>query len=513
MASGLKALFERVAALNIEADLEQGSEHNAPAASVQDQLRLALEEAAASGELFYAGIRWAIVGVSILGVSIGFGSLMAITAGSGEAPINVLWLIGLAMLLPAFTAGISAVLAIFFVRNGEAQKSSSLWMELLRSLILRAINFAASGLEKSDPRYRKRLQAAQGALMGNYALIRPVIPWILLRVSQYFALFIALGFCLALLLRLATMDLTFGWHTTMGWVAEKLPEIIGFLAAPFSWIHPDLSVSETLVQASQFSRFRQVFVDDAYAVLHNNAWWPFLVTGVLFWGVLPRTIILLWAGYRERREVRTILAETEPMHAIKERLRRLGQKDALFESMGEEEGTDPLQELSRAAAKARSAIATSPTSPTITQPEQDQPAAFLYWEQDYAPPDNVLKRMQKLLGLTKIFEATWGNDADEDAQILQKIDGLQPKTVIVFVEPFANPGSGFRRQIGELRANVGKNTPIMINIGWYAPDGSLRPQAENQVHIWDESIAALADRRTQRLQLPKNDEPIDPSIL
>src|SRR5690625_7440254 len=100
-----------------------------------------------------------------------------------------------------------------------------------------------------------------------------------------------------------------------------------------------------------------------------------------------------------RSQVRTLLAETEPMHAIKERLRRLGQKDALFESMGEEEGTDPLQELSRAAAKARSAIATSPTSPTIAQPEHDQPAAVLYWEQDSAAPDTVLQRMQKLSGL------------------------------------------------------------------------------------------------------------------
>lgn len=502
MASGLKALFERVAALSVEQDVGRASTADEAVQNSTEIARLkqALEEAAASGELLYSGIRWATIGISLAGGVLGFGSLMALTAGSGETPINVLWLIGLAMLIPACTALLSMIGTVLFLRKKHPHEHPGLMLDLVRALISRGVRLAARGLEKSDPRYRQHLDAAQGALAGNYALIAPVVPWVLLRVGQYFALWLSVGFCAALLLRLATMDLIFGWYTTMDWVSEQMPQIVRALGAPFAWIHPDLEVPQALVRASQFSRYRQVFVDDPYAVAHNGAWWPFLVLGVTFWGMLPRLSILTWVRWKERREIARILKDTEPIYEIRQRIQRQNAGGSLFESIDGEDGTDPLQMLAEAAARGRHAQSTQniPERPPDS-PRQD--AAFLYWEQDVAPPNPVIERMENSLSVNNIFQATWGNDAEIDAEILQTIGTLSPAVVCVFVEPFANPGAGFRRQMNLLRSVCGKYTPIMIHIGWYASDGSMRPHVDNQVKIWEQSIEALADRMIQRVRI------------
>lgn len=502
MAASLKELFERVAALRVEQELREASSlGETEPLSAEARLKHAIEDAAASGELLYLGVRWTVFAVSLAGALTGFGSLMALTRGSGDTPVNVLWLIGLAVVFPAITALISAGGALLLLRSTADTRSTSLMMDLVRSLIARGVRVAAGALERSDPRHQKQVQAARGALVGNYTLIQPVVPWMLLRVSQYFALWLSIGFALALVLRLATIDLTFGWHTTMQGVSESMPQIVHALSAPFAWISHELQVPDALIRASQYSRYQRAFVDDAYAVAHNGAWWPFLCAGVVFWGVFPRILLLSFARFQERRAIQEVLRTTAPLHAIQQRIaQQRAAEGGLFESMEGEDGTDPMQELVRAAAHGRAAQPAAPLpTPTLDSPQR---AAFLYWEQDVAPHERVLDAMRNLLGVKTIFEATWGNDADEDTAHLNNIASLAPAVVCIFVEPFANPGSGFRRQIQALRAVVGPHIPMLVHIGWYAPDGTPRDASDAQLNVWAQSIDALADPHTQIVRLP-----------
>lgn len=503
MANRLQDLFERVAALRVEQHLRDGrtleEDENLP---VETRLQHAIEDAAASGELLHAGVRWATVGVSVTGALVGFGSLMGVTAGRGDTPINVLWLIGLAMILPGLSAVLSGLAAWVLRRRYRQDIRGGLVDALIRVWIARGIQLAAKTLNPRDPRHQRRIEGAKGAVRGSYRLVKPVMPWLVLRVSQYFGIWLTIGFASALLLRLATMDLTFGWYTTMGAVAENMPKIIQWLSAPFGWLHADLRVSETLVRASQYSRYLQGFVDDGYAVRHTGDWWPFLFVGVTFWGGLPRVVLLAWAHWNTRRAIEKVLQETAPMHAIRQRIKGWSSGASIFDGSGPELGDDPVEALREAAAQGREHGAGQAVHPRGAE-THDVPAtaAFLYWEQDVFVADGLRKRIASVLGVRPALEELWGNDADADADLLRSVQSLAPDCVCVFVEPFANPGAGFRRQIAALRSVLTPHTPIVFHLGWYAPDGTQRPHSERQQEVWQQSIDALADPAMDVLEI------------
>lgn len=496
MATSLEELFERVAALRMEQRVEEerDAQTDDSALPVEVRLQHAIEDAAYSGQLLYQGLRWTRWMIALIGLLIGFGSLMAITAGDGTTPINVLWLIGLTMLFPLFTVTLSALGSLLLLSDKRGPRGG-LWMELIRSLVTRGVRTASKALNQQDPRSARRIEGAVGALQGTYKTIEPVMPWLILRTSQSFSLWLSIGFISALLLRLATIDLTFGWYTTIEGISASMPQITSALSAPFHWMHTNLALDAAFIESTRYSRFSGAFVGGPNAATASGNWWPFLFAGALIWGVLPRLLMVAWAKWNEMRAIANVMRTTEPLHDIRQRLNALSGSSSLFESLEGEDTTDPVKALERAAREGRKThskrIATDKT------PQKMQSAAFLYWEQDVPVPESVQKRFETSLNVQPIYASTWGNDAEHDAQVLQDVQTKQPTVVVVFVEPFANPGSGFRRQISALRQRAGEHTPILISVGWYAPDGTLREQSDRQVDVWRQSIDALADPALQ----------------
>lgn len=507
MATSLEELFERVAALRMEqrVEAERDAQIDEDAVPVEVRLQRAIEDAAYSGKLLHQGVRWTGWGIAIAGALIGFGSLMTLTAGDGTTPINVLWLIGLTMLFPLVTVTLSALGSLLLL-SGKRGQRGGLWMELIRSLVTRGVHAASKTLNDKDPRNARRIEGALGALQGSYKTIEPVMPWLVLRTSQSFSLWLSIGFIFALVLRLATIDLTFGWYTTIESISESMPQIIGALSAPFRWMHTSLALDATFIESTRYSRFLSAFVGGGNAASASGNWWPFLFAGALIWGVLPRLLMIAWAKWNEMRAIAQIMRDTEPLHEIRQRLHALSQHGGLFESVGEEDTADPVKALERAAKEGRKAHAKR--FPTDDAQNRTKSAAFLYWEQDVAVPQSVQKHFETSLEVMPVYASVWGNDAEQDAQLLEEVNAKKPAWIVVFVEPFANPGAGFRRQISALRSRVGKHTPILVSVGWYAPDGTIREHSERQVEVWRQSLDALADPALQLFEDRKlNDEP------
>lgn len=496
MATSLEELFERVAALRMEQRVEEerDAQTDDSALPVEVRLQHAIEDAAYSGQLLYQGLRWTRWMIALIGLLIGFGSLMAITAGDGTTPINVLWLIGLTMLFPLFTVTLSALGSLLLLSDKGGPRGG-LWMELIRSLVTRGVRAASRTLNDKDPRNARRIEGALGALQGSYKTIEPVMPWLVLRTSQSFSLWLSIGFISALVLRLATIDLTFGWYTTIEGISESMPQIVGALSAPFRWMHANLALDATFIESTRYSRFLSAFVGGPNAASSSGNWWPFLFAGALIWGVLPRLLMIAWAKWNEMRAIAQIMQDTEPLHEIRERLNALGESSSLFESVEGEDTTDPVKALERAAKEGRRTH--SKRIPTNETQRSVKSAAFLYWEQDVEVPESVQQRFEALLNVNPVYASTWGNDAEEDERLLENVQTKQPTLIVVFVEPFANPGAGFRRQIHALRQRAGAHTPILVSVGWYAPDGTRREHSSRQVEVWRQSIDALADPAIQ----------------
>lgn len=506
MANRLAELFERVSALRMEQRVEDARDNEEAWSdlSIEAQLRHTIEDAAYSGQLLHQGVRWASGIAMIAGALIGFGSLMALTAGDGTTPINVLWLIALTMVLPLCTVAFSAIFSVVLLAS-KTTRRDGLWMQFMRALVERGVRAAANTFDKKDPKNARRLKGALGVLRGSYSTIEPVVPWLLLRISQGFALWISIGFLSALLLRLAGIDLTFGWHTTIEAVSSGLPDIVRALSAPFRWIHPQFTLDAAVVESTRYSRFSSSFAGGTAAAQMSSQWWPFLFAGAITWGVLPRVAMIVWAKWNETRTIAQILRDTAPLHDIRQRLQDLKRSGPLFESMEAEDTTDPVKALEEAAKEGRKAR----EKHVPVQPAEDlvKTAAFLFWEQDVPVPATVQKRFETSLDAAAAYHSTWGNDAEEDTQLLQDVRAKKPTFIVVFVEPFANPGAGFRRQITALRSHVEPFTPILVSVGWYAPDGTLREHSERQIDVWRQTIDALADPALQLFEEETRDAP------
>lgn len=526
MTARLEDLFERIVELRDWQTLEP-TERNAvskPSSAERAQLQSLLDEAAHSGELLKRGVRFTSAMVSIAGAVVGFGSVAALTAGDGRTPINLVWLIALTMVFPLLTVSVSFTLSLLM----RGSLAGGIWSDLLLSFLRSGIRLAARALDPADKKSTLRLQSALGVVRGDYALLQPVLPWALLKLSQRFALCLSLGFIAALLLRLAGLDLSFGWFTTVDAISTNMHTMVRMLGAPFGWMSVELVPSEELIEATRFSRFSGTFAGGASAATASGAWWPFLMAGAVCWGVLPRLAMLIWARWQEGRAVQKVLDSTEALRMLDLRLR--GERGALgvthavkqrgrtrttsnrnsealqpekesrmkprfnettFVADAPEPGGNAKEMLAKAAAKQpRVASASTMAARPDVAPLR---AVYLYWEQDHAVPHAVRDALNARLNLLPELEELWGNDADHDQENLEAIARMKPDVVVVFVEPFANPGKGFSRQYKDLRAVVGARTPIVVSMGWYDAAGALQPAEARQIEVWTQSLQVYGD--------------------
>lgn len=486
--------------------------------------KAAFEESVQSGQLLRRGLRYAVAIVSLVGALVGFLSVAALTAGDGRTPINLVWLIALTMVLPLLTVSLSFIFSLMLNRG----KGGGLWADLLASFVRRGVRLAGRSLDHGDPKSVLRLNAALGVVRGDYKLLEPVLPWTLLRLSQRFALSLSLGFIGALLVRLAGLDLSFGWYTTVDAISNNMSAMVSFLSGPFGWLSADLAPSEALVQATRYSRFNSSFAGGPSAAQMSGQWWPFLMAGAVFWGILPRGLMLLWASWQEQRAVANVLEETEALWQLEQRLhperaavkgsakrgghrgkkqtskqtRQQLERDAqptCFVRSDEEQGGDAAEALALEASrhdelKSADTIAHRPDQKLLR-------AAYLYWEQDNPVPESVRKDLETRLTMQPALQKLWGNDADADARMLEEIATLKPEVVMVFAEPFANPGKGFARQYGALREALGPKTPVIVSVAWYDEDGAIRPSEPRQLEVWQQSLRVFGDAALRYLDV------------
>lgn len=488
MANSLEKLFERVAALQFE-QAEAGAV-KADDATPEERLQDALKEAAHNGQLLHQALRWTTWLATIVGLLVGTSSVLALTSGDGTTPVNVLWVMALTMLLPLLTACGSFLLS-FPLLWSKGHYDGGLLMAVLRSIVAKFVRSASDALDHAAPSQSREVHRTLGVMRSTYRMVDPVVSWLLLGVMQRFALALAIGFISGLLLRLLFVDITFGWTTTIEFVSQNLPAITDMIAWPFGWISSSWQPSTALVEATRFSRYAHQFVGGEAAVHIAGQWWPFLISGAIFWGIAPRVCVIVWIHIQQKKAVQRVLQQTEPLYRVQERLR---QADRLFEPPEHETQENAVARLQREASAGRAAAsAKKSAAPPQEEATHDTRAFVIYWEQDRMVPAPVEIALLQTLDWHKFGAAFLGNDGDQDACTREKLIDEKPDGVLVFVEPFANAGAGFVRQIRQIRTAVGEYTPILISVGWYDEDGQTVNYDERDNQLWQQVIDTLAD--------------------
>jgi hypothetical protein len=151
--------------------------------------------------------------------------------------------------------------------------------------------------------------------------------WLLVQMTQLFALAFNVGALGAFVVLPAIDDPAFGWRSRL-LDERQVVSASQIIAAPWSFAWPEALPTEAIVDATRYSSVAERYAADADrpgdAPLAESpwaAWWPFLVASIGFYGLAPRLLYLGVASLAARRALATVSTDRVEIHRVLERLR------------------------------------------------------------------------------------------------------------------------------------------------------------------------------------------------
>ncbi len=390
------------------------------------------------GVLYHATLIFGIAAF-LLGIVTATGLL----SYSGKEPVNLVYFLAVAVLLPLVTM-VFAVIAMFRAnraRNFLVHISPAYWMT-------RIIGFFDR----------------KGSLKFNTIPLNPLIlNWIIIRRSQLLALLFAIGMLLALLGVVATRDIAFAWSTTLQIDAAQFHAFIEALAFPWRGWLPSAVPSLALVEQSHYFRLggklSETMVSHA-AML--GAWWKFLAMATFVYAILLRFGMYLLAGWGLSR-------------AIRRSMPALDGADVLLRDMNE-----PL-------------ITTHPDEKSVSS---DMSQERLYTRMDakmapsydtvvgWAIPEETLVSLCDTFSVTAAAcrEAGGNRTLEEDSHTLETLRG----TVLLFVKAWEPPTMDFADFLKAVSQRVSK--VVVVPVG--TPKEGYVADARHKA-VWERKLALL----------------------
>tara|TARA_R110002110_G_scaffold66978_1_gene183006 strand:+ start:95071 stop:96501 length:1431 start_codon:yes stop_codon:yes gene_type:complete len=194
----------------------------------------------------------------------GFSAMATFLLASGRGLVNVFVFLALFVLFQSLMCLLSLVALLRFKRSDAP---AVLPLNPSRLLVARLY---------PDPRYLRESAAA--------------LKLVALRYGQELGALFTLAAVVAFFAVLAFSDFTFVWGSTFGVSNAFVQSVVDTMAWPWaSWL-PAATVSADVVQASRFHP-AQTDLEQANIALMRQ-WWPFLITSMFAYALLPR--LLLW---------------------------------------------------------------------------------------------------------------------------------------------------------------------------------------------------------------------------
>lgn len=250
-----------------------------------------------------------IVGIIavVLGLLLGYGAAMGLFYYDGSTPVNVVRVLAVFVGLQGLT------LILFWIATlpGGVPGASA-----LRAISpARLAMGAARLLPGASGEAVTQMMGRGGAHQRVYGRVQK---WQLLTWSQSLALAFNLAAVCGALQLIVFSDLGFGWSTTLQVDPAAMHRITSAVSWPWSGLWEPAVPDAKLVAATQTYRAENF---EAIVTAEDSAtWWPFLVTAMVCYGVLPRWATLLWSQWRLRRAVVRAVSLTPGVDRVLDRL-------------------------------------------------------------------------------------------------------------------------------------------------------------------------------------------------
>jgi len=432
------------------------------------------------GQVFSELIRLASWLFTGLALAAGWGMTISFLSYSGTSPINV------ATFLAIFVCSqlLFLILLLFFLSAGRLQTRPPL--PLTYSLVRRGLLILLKKLGRrlanaESSRWLERLSGNIHAYGDLYGLLF-MLPIFLL--VQLAAMGFNLGILAALLFKVMTSDLAFGWQTTLQAGADAVARLVELIALPWSWLFPagtgfpDLSE----IQGSH------IILKEGIKHLHSTAltsWWPFLFLSVAIYGLLPRLLLYLGGRIALKHFLQTFRFDSAAHHQLLQRMRT-----PLLTTSEQDRGPAPVP------------VSPEPENEPAQHPGPMSGRAVLLVPEELAEEyalDTLCNHISSQTGYTDLQCRLF--DPYEEVPVECSRDE-QKRPVLILQEAWQPPINEFLHFLGRLRKQLGRTTSISIFlVGRPGQDTKPVPPRDSDRAIWMQKISATGDPRLTVLSL------------
>jgi hypothetical protein len=378
----------------------------------------------------------------------GFFAGLGLLSYSGHAPVNVIYYLLFAMLIPVLSMLISMV---SLLSSGTVFNTLSLFFPLhWIETILGFFSFK----DKID--------------MANSLFSSELKKWMFMSRLQLFSLLFSIGLLLALLVIVVSKDIAFSWSTTLHVNDIEFFKLLACIGLPWGDTLPSAIPSVELIEMSHYYRLGENL--DSQMVQNADklgAWWKYLAMVTLFYAIFLR--FLLWLatryGYKEQLE-----KDFLELDGVQKLLREFNTPFVSTEApkvekhLKIEEEND--EQVAHAVAKVYDTI--------------------VGW--NFSKDEILLVNDAKDISSTNISSVGGNNSFKED----QEVAKIATKTVILYVKSWEPPTMDFIDFLEELLANENVYEVQLYPLGTV---GRSYDSDEREVSIWKRKIQGLKSKK------------------
>ncbi len=438
-------------------------------------------------------------GLLLLGLATGAGLAFSFLVYSGAEPVNVT--LYLVLFVGLQIVSIAVLGAAFYYRQlRRLDLRSSMLYGLLSGLMLRAMlrlnRYAGTRMTASQ---RLQISAAHGLMRQKIQTHASCLLWPVFTLFQVLAIGLNLGVLGATLLKVISADIAFGWQSTLQVSAHLVFSLVKAIALPWSWF-----VSEHIAYPSllHIEGSQMILKEGIYhlATADLVSWWPFLCLAVLFYGLLPRIVLLSVGLASLRRSMARLQFQGISCGQLMQRMttpRVSSQAPMPNHSPG------PL-------VQGPAQVEESVETPIVAPDDQ----ALLYTAVALIPdelygqcPLNVLQPlMQKRLGVS-VLETLCTGESYRDEQLLlgqlaERKGAGKIKNIVILQEAWQPPILEFLEFVMQVRRSLGVDVLIVVAlVGKPGSDTIFTPTKKEDMTIWQQKIRAMGEPDIQVLEV------------
>jgi hypothetical protein len=444
------------------------------------------------GDAFAEVTRWFSWTLAVIGFFCGISLTFSLLAYKGTAPLNVAIYFGALVVSQIGLLVLLTLMAPYYLRRRITLKRSII-CSLISSLLVKiTLKVKASALNKLPQAHLDSLKTTLGLAHRQKAVYGSLFFWPVFGMAQLFAVTFNIGILAATLVRVLGSDLAFGWQSTLQVSSQGVYEIVRLISLPWRWFIPSPIAHPTL---AQIDGSKLVLKDGIYHLLTQDlvSWWPFLLLAVLFYGLLPRIILLAASLWIRNLKLRQLSFDTVDCDKLMGRL-----MTPLITTQAPPQPSSGSEKLKMPAGNP---LAHTPP----WELEQAQPTDAIV----ALVPEDIFARCSddlledhihiklgpgyRLVQTTRI-EGDWVSDSSilENLRRTPWEDDL-PK-VLILQEAWQPPIKEGLVYLKELRGRLGHKAKIIILlIGMPTSETIFTPVSDQNWSVWQQKITQLAD--------------------